>query len=184
MKLSEIRNKINTIDDRMKQLFDERLICSWEVAKVKINENDEVFKPLREKEIHDRFTGEEENGYLAYVSKVIQISRKYQYKCFIESNKEEQKFIDLIDKSPYKGIFKSGGLLRVSMNTDDAFERALDTKGVISMLSDTGLTIKRIRVEEDYIEADLYVDNNKASIEEAYLTMYMLYKETINFCFI
>ena len=69
MSLSKIREKINKIDDEMKSLFKERMDCSNEVAAVKIADQDKVFKPLREKEIVERFSDDEE--YVAFVKKVI-----------------------------------------------------------------------------------------------------------------
>ena len=64
MSLTEVRKEINRIDDSMKSLFDERMLCSNEVAKVKIQTKDKVFKPLREKEICERFSDDEE--YLSF----------------------------------------------------------------------------------------------------------------------
>ena len=58
MSLSKVREKINQVDDSMKQLFDERMECSNQVADIKLKEADKVFKPLREKEIAERFSGD------------------------------------------------------------------------------------------------------------------------------
>ena len=49
MSLEDIRKEINEIDDKMRTLFDARMECATEVAKVKLETGDSIYKPERER---------------------------------------------------------------------------------------------------------------------------------------
>ncbi len=176
MGLDEVRKKINIIDDKMKNNFDDRLHCSKEVAKIKIRDKDQVYKPLREKEISERFSGE--SWYLPYIKKVMQISRKYQYSLFIEDNLEDDFYSFLGDNSD---VIKEGGTLNLSLNADANGDNGLTVKDIISIVSDTQLNLLGIHTNETAtkINISMSVSDNEAEKKEAFLVSYMLYKETI-----
>ena len=178
MSLTNIRKEINLIDDDMKKLFDNRLKCSFEVAKVKMQENDEVYKPAREIEIYERFSGEE--SYLVFVKKIMQISRKFQYKTFIDNGAMHEDFEKYI--SDYYGdVFEKGGILEMSLKADSHSANGLNIHDILSVVADTNLKIIKIDVDgaTDEISIKLDVPDADEAKKEAKLIAYMLYKETI-----
>ena len=74
MDLGNIRNEINRIDDEIRELFKKRLDCSDQVARVKLETGDLVYKPEREREIAKRLSNDKK--YLSINKRIIQISRK------------------------------------------------------------------------------------------------------------
>lgn len=173
MSLSKVRCKINSVDDNMKQLFDERMECSNQVAKVKIAEDDKVFKPLREKEIAERFADDKE--YLTFIKKVMQISRRRQYGIFLDrvaSVSEELRDVkaDILDK----------GFLELKLKADDMSTDGLNVNDVLSVIADTSLHIKKLNVDESgMVHVVLDVEDNESCIREAMVLAYMLGEETL-----
>ena len=173
MSLGQVRSKINEIDDNMKQLFDARMECSNQVADIKIKENDKVFKPLREKEIVQRFAGDEE--YLAFVKKVMQISRRRQYGIFFDtvdavSNELMEEKKDILEK----------GFLELKLMADRSQENGLNANDILSIIADTSLYIRSLNVCEDGCVSGLIeVPSNDKAIKEALILKYMLSEETI-----
>ena len=177
MSLSEVRGKINVVDDKMKQLFDERMDCSNQVADVKMAENDKVFKPLREKEISERFADNEE--YLLFIKKVMQISRKRQYKIFKDNNINNQMFLSHM--GGMSEVFEKGGTLELKLQADKSSVEGLNAKDILSIIADTSLEIQTLTVDEKgVVYVFLQVDDNDRAKNEAYVLAYMLYEETIN----
>ena len=74
MSLEDIRKEINEIDDKMRTLFDARMECATEVAKVKLETGDSIYKPEREKEMYERFI--DNPDYISFLKKVVQLSRR------------------------------------------------------------------------------------------------------------
>ena len=177
MSLSLVREKINNIDDNMKQLFDERMECSNQVAAVKISENDKVYKPLREKEIGERFAGDEE--YLAFVKKVMQISRRRQYGMFLDQQ------IESIRKDEFakcKKAITEQGLLKLNLKADKTSTDGLNVADILSLLGDSSLDIKCLTVSEDgYIDITIVVNDDDKARQEAFVLAYMLSEETIEY---
>ena len=176
MGLSKIREKINKIDDEMKSLFKERMDCSNEVAAVKIADQDKVFKPLREKEIVERFSADEE--YVAFVKKVMQISRKRQYGIFLD-----QQIASSCDEELAKcrSSIIEQGVLRLKVKADKTATAGLNVNDILSVIGDTSLDINSLTVSEDgYIDITINVNNDKAR-QEALVLAYMLSEETIEF---
>lgn len=177
MNLSEVRGKINVVDDKMKKLFDERMDCSNQVAAVKMAENDKVFKPLREKEISERFADNEE--YLLFIKKVMQISRKRQYKIFKDNNINNQMFLSHM--GAMSEVFEKGGILELKLQADKSSVEGLNAKDILSIIADTSLEIQTLTVDEKgVVYVFLQVDDNDRAKSEAYVLAYMLYEETIN----
>lgn len=194
MDLKEIRGSINAIDDEMKMLFDKRLLCSKDVATVKMEMNDSVFKPIREKEVLARFDDEEARWYQIYVRKVIQISRKYQYGQFYSAGIVDPGYVELLGEQGEK-ILRQGGTLHISLTEDETSETGLSKYEIISLLGDTKLEIDNLLVKGHNISFDLQIPaesmsanedmdvNKKATfVSEARILCYMLYKETNDFC--
>lgn len=181
MDLKLIREEINRIDDDMKKLFDARLDCSAQVAAVKIEEHGEVFRPLREKEIEQRFAGQ--TWYLSYVKKVIALSRKYQYGQFIDAEQIDAGFAAYLHGAgeANEAALCEGGILTLKVKQDKDGLRGLKINDVLSVISDTGL-------EPEYMEYDgktevlhmrLRIEDDPQQKREAYVLAYMLYKETL-----
>ena len=175
MGLSEVRKEINRIDDSMKLLFDERMDCSNQVAEVKIAEGDSVFKPLREKEICERFADDEE--YLTFVKKVMQISRKRHYSIFLDREVKT----DTADKlKATKESICETGILQLKVMSDKTATNGLNDKDIISVVADTSLNIKSLNVDDNgQVNISLLVDKNEKAMNEALTLAYMLYEETI-----
>lgn len=182
MNINEIREKINQLDDEMKALFDARMVCSGQVAQVKMEQHDEVFKPVREKEIAERFSGEGETWYLAYVRKVIQISRRFQYKQFIDAGQADAGFAAWLDSvsEANRNVLDEGGILTLVVQTDPNEEKGLSVQSVLSVLGDTSLVLLSLEYKENSnIVIRLKIGNDRKEREEAYILAYMLYKEAI-----
>lgn len=181
MELSDVRNTINEIDDDMKTLYKKRLECSKKVAQIKLCSNDEVFKPEREREIEKRLG--DDKGYLAYIKKVIQISRKAQYKEFIASGKDEAGFKEWLEdnNSENEKVFEDGGILKLVLRSDECGMKALSVNDIISVIADSGLRILKLTCDgsSSAVGVELMVENNDIDKKEAYILSYMLYKEAV-----
>lgn len=55
-RLEQIRGEIDTIDQSLLALLNERSALSLEVGKIKAQDKDKIFKPIRERELLDRLT--------------------------------------------------------------------------------------------------------------------------------
>ena len=178
MGLTEIRKEINLIDDNMKKSFDNRLNCSLEVAKVKMQDNDDIYKPAREIEICERFSGEE--SYLLFIKKVMQISRKFQYKTFIDNNKIHEDFEKYMNEH-YRSVFSKGGILDINLEADPNSLEGLNTNDILSVIADTKLSILKLDVDgiSNRLKVSLDVPDDEEAKKEAKILTYMLYKETI-----
>ncbi len=82
MELTDIRSRIDDIDDKMVSLFLERMRCSEMVAKVKIEKNLPVLSEKRENEIIERLcagkNAEDARAIEALYRKIFEISRSRQ----------------------------------------------------------------------------------------------------------
>ena len=83
MTLAEVRKEIDRVDSGIKQLFEERMILADNVARVKAETGDEIFKPDREIAIIENLTEDVDDSikkeYTALIKRIMEISRKYQY---------------------------------------------------------------------------------------------------------
>lgn len=83
MTLPEVREQIDRVDSQIKSLFQERMELADNVAKVKAQTGDDIFKPDREEAIISNLTkGVGDNirkEYIALIKRIMEISRKYQY---------------------------------------------------------------------------------------------------------
>lgn len=94
--LNEIRNRINDIDDKIKQLFLERMELAEKVADCKLCTNDKVLKPERETELinmmSENVSQNVKNEYISMLKTTIRVSRMHQYKYMLEKKPEKLEF--------------------------------------------------------------------------------------------
>lgn len=180
MDLQEVRKSINEIDDSMKKLFDKRLECSKNVAKVKLKHSDDVYKPAREKEICERFSNDEDVWYLPFIKKVMQISRKYQYRQFIRKDHTDSAFVESLSEEQ-RNTLLHGGEFCITLRTDENSCQGLCLKDIISVIADSKLTLLELEADgEQYIVyVRLHVGEAEEERLEAFTLAYMLFKETI-----
>lgn len=84
MELSEIRNKIDALDDELVKIFLERMRLSSLVAEEKAKTGKAVFDPQREKEIINKLTENLDDEMSEYVTElynsIFEMSKKRQNK--------------------------------------------------------------------------------------------------------
>ena len=89
--LSTLRDNINEIDNKIVELWAQRMECSLKIAEYKKENNLPLFDEKREKELLDRVSelaGEELNDYCRDLyEKIMEISRNYQEDYFSKENK-------------------------------------------------------------------------------------------------
>ncbi|MBR0410854.1 MAG: chorismate mutase [Eubacterium sp.] len=83
MDLSDIRKDIDQVDDEIRRLFIRRMALSGQVAAVKAETADDIYKPGREQAIIEKNTKNMDPGlvreYTSLIRKIMELSRKYQY---------------------------------------------------------------------------------------------------------
>ena len=180
MDLQEVRNNINKIDDNMKELFIERLDCSKKVAEVKMEQNDDVYKPVREKEICERFADECGGMYIPFIKKVMHISRKYQYGQFINNEKIDTEFWNNMSEEQQL-VLEQGGEFGITVCSDESCDNGLCIKEIMSIIADTSLSVHELEADgvENTVYVRLMVDDTEEARFEALTLAYLLYKETI-----
>lgn len=83
MDLSDVRKNIDRVDKEIRQLFMERMILADQVACIKAETEDTIYKPDREEAIIKKQTEGVEpkflREYTALIKRIMEVSRKYQY---------------------------------------------------------------------------------------------------------
>ncbi len=83
MELSEVRKNIDRVDSEIRRLFIERMSLAEQVAQVKAETEDEIYKPDREAAIIRKHSEGMDprlmREYQALVKRIMEVSRKYQY---------------------------------------------------------------------------------------------------------
>lgn len=83
MTLADVRVNIDRVDKQIKELFEERMELADQVAQVKAETGDDIFKPEREVAIIEKLTADIQPGikkeYIALIKRIMEVSRKYQY---------------------------------------------------------------------------------------------------------
>lgn len=101
--LSEIRERINGIDDEIVRLWRERMEASLSVAKYKKENNIPVLDARREKELLARISqsaGEELGVYARVLyDTVLNLSRSYQHRYLYEDSKTAKKIKNALHKT-------------------------------------------------------------------------------------
>ncbi len=141
MDLSEIRINIDRLDREMRQLFLERMGLSEQVVSVKAETGDSIYKPDREKEILSRkFEGMSEEmqmDYKAFMKRVMEISRKYQYGRLLEMKKDFP--YDLSDVKADHNRCK----IEITCSKNPNL-----LGGFLTMISDYGISVKNIESDQ------------------------------------
>jgi len=90
MNLDEIRTNIDIVDNKIKQLFIERMNLAGQVASAKLQTGDSIYKPDREQiVINNRSVDVDKNilnNYVAFLKKTMLVSREYQYSLTAQAN--------------------------------------------------------------------------------------------------
>lgn len=91
MNLTEARCEIDKIDSELKKLFIKRMAVSREIAMIKAQTGDNIYKPDREKEVVEKLTAyidpDIKEEYTVFIKKILEISRDYQHRKIQESKK-------------------------------------------------------------------------------------------------
>lgn len=104
MKLSEVRENIDRVDQEMRTLFVNRMQLADQVARIKAETADVIYKPDREEAIiQKQIAGMNPSlvrEYTAFIKRMMEVSRKYQYgrtldlrRCFPFTYREEEPVI-------------------------------------------------------------------------------------------
>lgn len=83
MTLEEVRKNIDRVDGKIRELFVERMGLADQVARIKAQTEDTIYKPEREALILEKQSKDMDphlvKEYKALVKRIMEISRKYQY---------------------------------------------------------------------------------------------------------
>lgn len=83
MTLDEVRQNIDRVDEKIRELFVERMGLADQVARIKAQTEDAIYKPDREAAILKKQSEHMDphlvKEYRALVKRIMEISRKYQY---------------------------------------------------------------------------------------------------------
>ncbi len=83
MTLADVRKEIDSVDSQIKVLFAQRMKLAEQVAAIKAETSDTIFKPDREEMIINQLTRDVDESivkeYTALIKRIMEISRKYQY---------------------------------------------------------------------------------------------------------
>lgn len=83
MTLDEVRQNIDRVDEKIRELFVERMGLADQVARIKAQTEDAIYKPEREavilKKQSEHMDSHLVKEYRALVKRIMEISRKYQY---------------------------------------------------------------------------------------------------------
>ena len=83
MELSEVRKNIDRVDGEIRKLFIQRMELADQVACIKAEAEDRIYKPEREGDIIRRQTEGMDprlvREYTALIKRIMEVSRKYQY---------------------------------------------------------------------------------------------------------
>ena len=184
MKLEQIRNRINMVDDEMHHYFADRLGYSEDVAEAKLKTGDSVYKPAREKQVYERFPGDrdEEKLYRLYVRKVMQLSRYHQYGIFLDRG-----FVDEEFETQYAAVKTvideagaAGTSVKIELTPDPQAEQGMSIQDMLSVLGDFGTEVTAVQYEGDKAGVTVRVRGTD-SLESQRRLFYMLYKESVTY---
>lgn len=110
MGLEEIRVGIDEIDSKMCELFQKRMQLSKQVARTKIKEGGDVFRPEREEAmLKERLTQvdwECKDFYPVFLRQVVGTSRSYQYGQMLLGKEYKREWKELLEKVPKTDTFQ------------------------------------------------------------------------------
>lgn len=184
MELDQIRKQINAVDDAMHRYFADRLRCSEDVAEAKLQTQDNVYKPEREKQVYARFPGDadEEKLYRLYVRKVMQLSRYHQYGIFLEKGIADMEF-----ETQYRSVQtaineagEAGASVKIELTPDPQAEQGMSIQDMLSVLGDFGTEVTAVEFEGNKVSVTVRV-TGMDSLESQRRLFYMLYKESVTY---
>lgn len=191
MELEQIRKRINELDDEMHHHFADRLWYSEEVAETKLQTGDSVYKPERERQVFERFPGEqdEEKLYRLYVRKVMQLSRYHQYGIFLANGMAEAEFETQYDavKTSLQEAWKENTddadkkpSVKIELTPDPQMKQGMSIQDMLSILGDFGTEVTAVEYEGNKVSVDVCV-TGMDSLESQRRLFYMLYKESVTY---
>ena len=144
MTLAEIRKEIDRIDPQIKALFLQRMEAAKHVAEVKYAAGDEIYKADREAEILARLSEdvapELKIEYTAFVRKMMEVARKYEYGLIYDWNPEVVQSILAEAKESGNGYVKMELVRPNQLN---------GLSVILTMIGDYGFHLKDIKVLEE-----------------------------------
>lgn len=191
MELEQIRKRINEVDDEMHHHFADRLWYSKEVAETKLQTGDSVYKPERERQVFERFPGEqdEEKLYRLYVRKVMQLSRYHQYGIFLANGMAEAEFEKQYDavKTSLQEAWKENTddadkkpSVKIELTPDPQRKQGMSIQDMLSILGDFGTEVTAVKYEGNTVSVTVRV-TGMDSLKSQRRLFYMLYKESVTY---
>lgn len=115
MELSEVRKNIDRVDGEIRKLFIERMSLADQVACIKAETEDVIYKPDREEAIIKKQTEEMDSRlvreYTALIKRIMEVSRKYQY----------GRTMELRDCFPFDYAKKAADVRRLCMVKEELY---------------------------------------------------------------
>lgn len=178
MTLAEIRKEIDRIDPQIKALFLQRMEAAKHVAEVKYAAGDEIYKADREAEILARLSEdvapELKIEYTAFVRKMMEVARKYEYGLIYDWNPEVVQSILAEAKESGNGYVKMELVRPNQLN---------GLSVILTMIGDYGFHLKDIKVLEESQKEVRFglVIHGKLQGEAMEKLLYQLSKESKDF---
>ena len=178
MTLAEIRKEIDRIDPQIKELFLQRMEAAKHVAEVKYASGDEIYKADREAEILARLSEdvapELKIEYTAFVRKMMEVARKYEYGLIYDWNPEVVQPILAEAKESGSGYVKLELVRPNQLN---------GLSVILTMIGDYGFHLKDIKVLEEGQKEVRFclVIQGKLQDEAMKKLLYQLSKESKDF---
>lgn len=178
MTLAEIRKEIDRIDPQIKALFLQRMEAAKHVAEVKYAAGDEIYKADREAEILARLSEdvapELKIEYTAFVRKMMEVARKYEYGLIYDWNPEVVQPILAEAKESGNGYVKMELVRPNQLN---------GLSVILTMIGDYGFHLKDIKVLEESQKEVRFglVIHGKIQDEAMKKLLYQLSKESKDF---
>ncbi len=178
MTLAEIRKEIDRIDPQIKALFLQRMEAAKHVAEVKYAAGDEIYKADREAEILARLSEdvapELKIEYTAFVRKMMEVARKYEYGLIYDWNPEVVQPILSEAKESGNGYVKMELVRPNQLN---------GLSVILTMIGDYGFHLKDIKVLEESQKEVRFglVIHGKLQDEAMKKLLYQLSKESKDF---
>ena len=112
MTLNKLRNEIDEIDLKIKELFLQRMRVAEEVAENKSKTGDKILKTRREEEVIQKLTQDMDMewrlSYSSFLKKIMEVSRTFQYRKMLELGVDFkldfQEKEPTVDKICYQGL--------------------------------------------------------------------------------
>lgn len=144
MNLSEIRLNIDKIDKELQDAFIRRMELSDNVAELKIETGDVIYKPEREAEIVEKLSAEVDESiraeYITFIRTIICTSRMYQYKKVLDvkCNGDLNQFRNLVTFSEVVNVLPEHNRTTISFGCNDS---TLSFSAVMSIINDYGIEV-------------------------------------------